>query len=518
MPVPGDGFVGLAADQNVGVEVLTRYAEFWKIPNKPVNKIPGTDVDTIFCSGRPEQAFDGKKVVISPCSAEDATRIAQDYDLTVTTGINMISLPVSEEAQVSIQTQTYDFQGSQIESVITSKGHVVLSRIRGRDTYLLSIDLVKNYNQLMSGVDDTPHPRFRFVTKLRGSYNLIPRFVRNRAFRDPAGLEKLREETIAPMECLRLIFLASIVKASGRAVPFVGFWRRGKDYALAVTHDVETREGLENGCMRLYDVEQKLHVRSTWNVPSDRYPLSNDILSKLAVAGELGAHDTRHDGRLVLADFEAKVKRVGECRTALEQLSGMEVRGFRSPLLQHSHELVEALGKAGYTHDSSIPSWEILSPTSLGPHGIGTVFPFIASGIVEVPVSLPQDHQLLRVVGLNAPESIELLHKFSHWISSLGGACVLLVHPDYDFGLPENQDDYRRLLEVFTQDPKCDIMTLDEIARWWSHRDRVSWSLENGRMQVNMPDGQSGPVAGEIHVKLATDYDDRTGLRTEPIS
>src|SRR5947209_18656211 len=229
MPVPGEGFVGLAADQNVGVEVLTRYAEFWKIPNKPVNKIPGTDVDTIFCSGRPEQAFDGKKVVISPCSAEDATRIAQDYDLTVTAGINMISLPVSEEAQVSIQTQTYDFQGSQIESVITSKGHVVLSRIRGRDTYLLSIDLVKNYNQLMSGVDDTPHPRFRFVTKLRGSYNLIPRFVRNRAFRDPAGLEKLREETIAPMECRGPILLASIVNVSGWRCEFGGFGKWGKD-------------------------------------------------------------------------------------------------------------------------------------------------------------------------------------------------------------------------------------------------------------------------------------------------
>src|SRR5205807_1408374 len=210
MPVPGDGFVGLAADQNVGVEVLTRYAEFWKIPNKPVNKIPSTDVDTIFCSGRPEQAFDGKKVVISPSGAEDAARIAQDYGLTVTTGIRMISLPVSPEAQVSIQTQTYDFQGSQIESVIASKGHAVLSRIRGRDTYLLSIDLVGAYNQLMSGLDDEPHPRFRFVTKLRGSYNLIPKFVRNRAFRDAAGLEKLREETIARMKFFpSLLLLAS---------------------------------------------------------------------------------------------------------------------------------------------------------------------------------------------------------------------------------------------------------------------------------------------------------------------
>src|SRR5438445_11034926 len=131
------------------------------------------------------------------------------------------------------------------------------------------------------------------------------------------------------MECFRLIFLASIVKGSGGGVSFVGFWRRGKDYALAVTHDVETREGLENGCMRLYDVEQKLHVRSTWNVASDRYPLSNEILSKLAVAGESVAHDTRHDGRLVLAAFESKVKRFGECTTTLEQVSGKEIRGLR---------------------------------------------------------------------------------------------------------------------------------------------------------------------------------------------
>src|SRR5438445_13047040 len=105
------------------------------------------------------------------------------------------------------------------------------------------------------------------------------------------------------MECFRLIFLASIVKGSGGGVSFVGFWRRGKDYALAVTHDVETREGLENGCMRLYDVEQKLHVRSTWNVPSDRYPLSNEILSTLALAGELAAPDTRPHRCLVLTSL-----------------------------------------------------------------------------------------------------------------------------------------------------------------------------------------------------------------------
>ena len=93
----------------------------------------------------------------------------------------------------------------------------------------------------------------------------------------------------------------------------------------------------------------------------------------------------------------------------------------------------------------------------------------------------------------------------------------MLVHPDYDFGLPDNQDEYRKLLEVFTQDPKCDVMTLDEIAKWWSNRDRVSWGLENGRMQLSITNEPLG-LDNEIQVKLATDYDDRTGLKTEPIS
>jgi len=121
-------------------------------------------------------------------------------------------------------------------------------------------------------------------------------------------------------------------------------------------------------------------------------------------------------------------------------------------------------------------------------------------------------------VNLRPDKSVELLHRLSHWIGSLGGACVLLVHPDYDFGFPENQDEYRKLLENFTMYPKCDIMTLDEIARWWCRRDGVSWKLENGRMQLSLDNEQLSPNDGEIQAKLATDYDDKTGLRTGPIS
>src|SRR2546422_6593914 len=148
MAVPADAFIGLSADRNERLEVLRRYAEFWKIPNKPVDKIPSSDVDAIFCSGRPVQAFDGKRVVISPSGVEDATRIAQDYGLTVTTGTSMISLPVSPEARVSIQPQTYDFQGPLIETVIATKAHAILTLIRGQQTSLITSDLLTAYNPL----------------------------------------------------------------------------------------------------------------------------------------------------------------------------------------------------------------------------------------------------------------------------------------------------------------------------------------------------------------------------------
>jgi hypothetical protein len=78
-------------------------------------------------------------------------------------------------------------------------------------------------------------------------------------------------DNLGPVESLRTIFLASLVLSSG-PVPRIAFWKRGKSYALAVTHDIETKAGLEKGAPRLMTIERNLGIRSTWNVPSARYP------------------------------------------------------------------------------------------------------------------------------------------------------------------------------------------------------------------------------------------------------
>jgi len=278
---------------------------------------------------------------------------------------------------------------------------------------------------------------------------------------------------------------------------------RDRSYALAITHDVETKLGLEDAAGRCADVESKLGVRSTWNIPSDRYPLSSQLLISLAATGEVGAHDTKHDGRLIFESFQNKVERVGRCKSRLESLSRKEVRGFRSPLLQHGRELLDALGEAGYAYDSSAPSWEPLSPTSLKPHGVGTVFPFFVSRVLEIPVSLPQDHQLIRVSGLSVSQAVQELYRVSQLIRGVGGACVLLVHPDYEFGRPENTDEYYRLLKRFKSDPECEILTLGELAQWWTHRANSRIEMQNGGISIWY--GEKGRP-GDLELELVTGY------------
>jgi hypothetical protein len=446
----------------------------------------------------------GAGIIMFPTGPEDSRDIAKEYGLMLHTRDTLLRLPVSPDVSVSMRIKVNEFSGPSIERVISDGETPVLSKIRDTNVHLSSVDLVSEYERLVTGgLEEVPSRKFRLVTKFPFSYRAIPSFIRNRAFRAPNAVTGLTEDKLSPVECLRAVFLASLVVATGLAIPRIAFWRKGKSHALAISHDVETKLGLEEGAGRCADIESKLGVRSTWNIPSERYPLSSQLLISLASAGEVGGHDTKHDGRLIFESFENKVERVGRCKSRLESLCKKEVRGFRSPLLQHGRELLEALGKAGYMYDSSAPSWEPLSPTSLKPHGVGTVFPFFVSGVLEIPVSLPQDHQLIRVSGLTTSEAVEQLFRVSQSIRGVGGACVMLVHPDYEFGQPENTEEYYRLLEKFKSDPKCEILTLGELAQWWTHRANARIETRNGNMSIQYGDKDR---PGDLELELVTGY------------
>jgi len=496
--------ISLRGNNAKEVQILREFAQFWKVPHRERPSQDGKEI--LVSSGRVSEteAKTHSSIIVFQSGLEDSKEIAKEYGLAVKTKETLVQLPVAPDVAVSMRTRVSEFSGPGIEPVISGVMTPILYRLSGTRVHLSSVDLVSEYERLVSGgLEEVPSRKFRLVTKIPFSYRAIPSFIRNRAFRAPNSVTELTEDKLAPVECLRVIFLASLVVAAERAVPRIAFWRKGKSHALAITHDVETKLGLEDGAGRLADIESKLGVRSTWNVPSERYPLSSQLLISLATAGEVGGHDTKHDGRLIFESIENKVERVARCKSRLESLSKKEVRGFRAPLLQHGRELIDALGKAGYQYDSSAPSWEPLSPTSLKPHGVGTVFPFFISTMLEIPVSLPQDHQLIRVSGLTVTKAVEELLRVSGLVRDIGGACVLLVHPDYEFGQPENSEEYYRLLERFKSDPECEILTLGELARWWTHRANSQIETGNGDISIRYGDKD---WSGDLELELVTSY------------
>ena len=496
--------ISLRGNNAKEVQILREFAQFWKVPHRERPSQDGKEI--LVSSGRVSEteAKTHSSIIVFQSGLEDSKEIAKEYGLAVKTKETLVQLPVAPDVAVSMRTRVSEFSGPGIEPVISGVMTPILYRLSGTRVHLSSVDLVSEYERLVSGgLEEVPSRKFRLVTKIPFSYRAIPSFIRNRAFRAPDAVAELTEDKLSPVECLRTIFLASLVVATGFAIPRIAFWRKGKSHALAITHDVETRLGLEEGAGRCAEIESKLGVRSTWNIPSERYPISSQLLISLASAGEIGGHDTKHDGRLIFESFENKAERVGRCKARLESLCKKEVRGFRSPLLQHGRELLGALGKAGYLYDSSAPSWEPLSPTSLREHGVGTVFPFFVSGVLEIPVSLPQDHQLIRVSGLAASEAVEELFRVSRWIRGVGGACVLLVHPDYEFGQPENAAEYYRLLEKFTSDPECEILTLGELAEWWTHRANSRIETHDGNVSIRYGDKDR---EGDLEIELVTGY------------
>ena len=480
-------------------KVLASYAEFWKIPWR--TKADPDEQHTVFTTGDQIATTRDATIIVSPTGKQAAETIARDHGLTLNSNEASIALSAARDVEVSLKTNVYEFSGPNLDPILRSGDWSILSKIRGTEIHLLSIDLVGEYVRRISrGFEDKPSRRFWLATKLPFSYQTIPRFVRDRSFRASEGAGQITEDKLGPVECLRTIFLASLVLSSG-PIPRIAFWKRGKSYALAVTHDVETKEGLESGAPRLINIERNLRIRSTWNVPSARYPLPPGSLDLLTENGEVGAHDTAHDGRLIFLGSEAKVRRLQDCKQGLEKLTGQEIHGFRSPLLQHNADLASATAKAGYTYDSSCPSWELLSPTSLRPHGVGTVFPFEIADTLEIPVSLPQDHQLIKVAGLEPSAAVDTWARLSKWIRGLGGSCILLVHPDYELGMEENVHEYRRLLEDFALDPQCDVMTLGEMADWWRYRGRARWKSTDGSLRIVPPDGTEN-----LQAELVTGY------------
>jgi hypothetical protein len=261
-------------------------------------------------------------------------------------------------------------------------------------------------------------------------------------------------------------------------VPWIAPWPRGWDWALVLTHDVETQAGFENLHL-LGDVEVAAGLRSSWNFVPRRYEVADDVVADLRDRGfEVGVHGLYHDGR----DLVRLDERLPAMHEAAERWGAV---GFRSPATHRDWELMSRLG---FDYDSSYPDTDPYEPQA---GGCCTWLPYFNRDIVELPITLPQDHTLFVILGKTDEE---MWVTKTERLRAAGGLATLITHPDYMLDR-SSVAIYRRFVERFADDPRCWHALPRDVSGWWRRRAATSIQREDGSWTL------VGPAATEATLR-----------------
>ena len=143
-------------------------------------------------------------------------------------------------------------------------------------------------------------------------------------------------------------------------------WPDNKKFALIISHDVDTQEGHDR-CYRLMELEERLGVRSSFNIVPEKYRVSSHLIDNLKNRGfEVCAHGLNHDGKLFFSRsiFDERAIRINHY---LQKWGSV---GFTSPSMHHKLSWMHALN---ISHSTSTFDTDPFEPQ---PDAVGTIFPF----------------------------------------------------------------------------------------------------------------------------------------------
>ncbi len=287
--------------------------------------------------------------------------------------------------------------------------------------------------------------------------------------------------------------LVRLEQVAGEPVPYLHPWPNGHASAFVLTHDVETSAG-RDAIETLRGPERAHGLRSVWNFVPERYAVADDLLDRLRSEGcEIGVHGLRHDGH-DLASRRMLRKRLPAIRAWANRWGAV---GFRSPATQRSWDLMPLLG---FDYDSSYTD---SAPHEPRPGGCCTYFPFFIDDLVELPITLPQDHTVFDVLGMTDGS---LWRSKVDALRSRGGLVLMIAHPDYVHcpGMLQAWDD---LLDQLSSDPDAWHALPRDVAAWWRRRAQSVPELADGAWVVR------GPAAGEAVVTWSSS----TSRKAEPM-
>jgi hypothetical protein len=264
------------------------------------------------------------------------------------------------------------------------------------------------------------------------------------------------------------------------SLSYIAFWPSGRQYALVLTHDVETAAG-QRRVRELADLDEAHGLRSSFNFVPERYPLDYELMSELRARGfEVGVHGLHHDGKLFSsrAEFMRRAERINR------YLKAWGAVGFRAPLMHRNPAWLQAL-KIEY--DLSFFDTDPYEPIA---GGTMSLWPFQLGRFVELPYTLVQDYTLTAVLKETTPRL---------WLQKLGairryhGMALVNTHPDY-LADPTTRRVYTAFLEAVANDAPAWNALPRDVAAWWKARREAS-SLQD------LPEGTIGTIPTELSQK-----------------
>ncbi len=267
------------------------------------------------------------------------------------------------------------------------------------------------------------------------------------------------------LDDLQRLILRAILQASGAdAIPFVWFWPEGKHAALILTHDVETATG-RDAVPAFIDAEQSLGFVSSFNVVPHKYEVSPSLLEEIQSRGhEVGVHGWDHQGSIVATRelFDDRAARINEVAGSWNAV------GFRSPSTYRNSDWFQDLA---FDYDSSFPDTDPFEPQS---GGCMSVFPYHMGRLVELPITMPQDHTLFTLLG---EKDARLWRAKASAIGARHGLICMLTHPDTDDGYTGSGrvfPHYVEMLRELGDDTDLWHALPRDVARWWRSRTLTS--------------------------------------------
>jgi hypothetical protein len=336
---------------------------------------------------------------------------------------------------------------------------------------------------------------------LRGYYTIkpmLPRRIQLALRRAYAHRQALRRFPAWPIEPLLVDHQHEQLRRQLRTaregvVPLVNYWPDGRRFAVVVTHDVETGAGIER-IGALLDLERRHNVVSSWNFVAEDYPIPDGTFEQIrAAGGEIGLHGIHHDGKLFKdrRSFEAELVKIQR------YLAAWHAVGFRSPATLRNPNWMPDLG---CLYDSSFPDTDPFEPR---PGGCCSIFPYLLGDLVELPITLPQDHTLWEILRMR---SIDLWRKKGDWLISHHGLINVIIHPDYVDSSKRLQL-YDELLGYLRARLDADggwHALPRDVASWW--RARAGLRIE-GSSRFRRIAGESGVDAGLGRPTVAYAYE-----------